>query len=84
MPRSPSRVINKMIAWSRLPHGLPRSTACRILVTSAGSHTDGLLACLVDFAAGTASSTASSTSPLSQAKRRNDRTGHSLCSTVLA
>ena len=36
------------------------------------------------FAAGTASSTASSTSPLSRANRRNDRTAHSLCSTVLA
>ena len=42
---------------------VPRSTACRILVTSAGSHTDGILACLLDFAAGTASSTAPSTSP---------------------
>ena len=31
---------------SRFPHGLPRSTASRILATSPGSHTDGTLACL--------------------------------------
>ena len=49
-----------------------------------GSRTDGILACLLDLAAGTASSTVPSTSPWLPANRRNDRTAHSLCSTVLA
>ena len=82
-PRRPSRQIKRTIAQSRFPDGLLQSIASMILVTSAGSHTDGILACLLDLAAGTVSSTPRSVSPSPAANRRSDRTAHSLCSTVL-
>ena len=55
-----------------------------ILATSAGSHTDGILACLRDGTAGTASAVAAPASPSSEANLRKDRRAHSFCSTVLA
>jgi hypothetical protein len=63
---------------------LARSIASNTFATSTGSHTDGTLACLTDFTAGTVSSTAGSVSPPAAANRNSDRTAHSLCSTVLA
>ncbi|HYA50799.1 MAG TPA: hypothetical protein VEG33_06475 [Streptosporangiaceae bacterium] len=62
---------------------MSRSIASTILATSPGSHTDGILACLLERAAGTATRQAASTRPSAEANRRNDRTAHSFCSTVL-
>lgn len=84
------QVLGQVLGTAALPpaavghDGLPRSTASKTFATSAGSHTDGTLACLTDLAAGTVSSTPRSTSPPAAANRNNERTAHSLCSTVFA
>ena len=62
---------------------MSRSIAATILATWPGSHTDGIRARLIEGTAGTATRQPASTSPASDANRRNDRTARSFCSTVL-